>query len=299
MKDFVSLFDAHVACTIRNTLNLAKAAKKLDMPRATLVAALLRLERRVGNRLFDRRQGSGVVNLTEHGEYILPLFDQLLWTHRNIIKHHELGFRRKNMGEAVISSTQSLLEGFVIPYLGQFLKENPRLNLGVHQCDDFSNVMQEVHHIHIGLWLDKAKNYVQIPFHTFTQKLWASQAYMDKAGEPTKVDDLLSHRVLAQKNVYEKDMAVGNNFVARLLGRQADTMNMLDVAGPRVVDKMTELGLGVMIASEETVRLLGLKVKPVLKNVSGDSIQLFVRVQKDFSPGTPLPVCVGLAFCLS
>ena len=282
MKEFVNLFDVHVACTIRNTLNLARAAKKLDIPRATLVASLLRLERRLNNRIFDRRQGSGLVTLTEYGDFILPLFEQLLWTHKNILKHNDLGFKRKNVGEVVVSSTQTLLEGFVIPYLAKFLKENQRLKVGVHQNDDLVNVAQEMNHLYIGCWLDDTKNYSYFPFHNFRHKLWASQSYLDQFGVPEKLGDLTSHRILAQKNVHEKDMIVGNDLISRLLATQADTVNVLDVAGPRVVDKMAELGLGIMIASEETVRLSGLKLQRVLPDFTGDSVEIFVRVKKDF-----------------
>lgn len=287
MKDFVNLLDVHVACTIRDTLSLAKAAQKISVPRATLVASLLRLERKLGNRLFERRQGSGVVKLTEYGKFILPLFEQLLWLHKNIIRYNDLGFNQKNMGEVTITSVQTLLEGFIIPNLKPFLDENEKLKVGIHQNDDISNIRQEINDICIGVWMDQTDQYTYFPFHKFQHKLWASPLYLQEAGEPTKVEDLVHHRILAQKNVNEKDIIVGNDLISRVLTKYIDTLNIVDVAGPRVVDIMAEEGLGIMIASEETVRLSNLKLERVLPDFTGDEVEIFVRVKKEFLK-TPL-----------
>jgi hypothetical protein len=99
---------------------------------------------------------------------------------------------------------------------------------------------------------------------------------------PLKVEDLVHHNILAQKNVNEHDIMMGNDLISRVLAQYADTINVVDVAGPRVVDRMAELGLGIMIASEETVKLSGLKLQRVLQNFMGDSIEIFVRVNKEF-----------------
>ena len=58
--------------------------------------------------------------------------------------------------------------------------------------------------------------------------------------------------------------------------------NIIDVAGPRTVDVLTENGLGIMIASEETVKLSNLKLEMILPEVAGDVIELFLRVDKVF-----------------
>jgi DNA-binding transcriptional LysR family regulator len=287
MKDFVNLLDVHVACTIGDTLNLAKAAKKLSMPRATLVASLLRLERRLDNRIFERRQGSGAVNLTEYGTIILPLFDQLIWVHKNIMKHNKSGDNKKRGGEFIVASTQSILEGFILPYLKAFLNEHENIKAGIHQHDDISTIKQGVNQIYIGLWLGDTKNYTYFPFHTFRHKLWASQSYLEQWGAPLKVEDLVHHSILEQKNVNDKDIVMGNDLISRVLAQYADSINIIDVAGIRVVDRMAELGLGIMIASEEMVKLAGLKLQRVLPDFMGDSIELFLRVNKEFLQ-TPL-----------
>jgi len=287
MKDFINLLDVQVACTIKSTLNLAKAAKRLSMPRATLVASLLRLERRLDNRIFERRQGSGVVTPTFYGETIIPMLEQLLWMHKNIIKHNDFSSNKNGMKEAVVTSTQTLLEGFILPYLKNFLTQHEGVRVGLHQIDDILISNQGINHIHLGLWLDDIKNYSYFPFHNFRQKLWASPAYLEKAGTPLKVEDLLSHHILAQKSVNEHDMAVGNDLISRILAQHAETIHIVDVSGPRVVDRMAELGLGIMIASEETVKLSDLNLQRVLPDFMGDSVEIFVRVNKNFL-NTPL-----------
>lgn len=287
MKEFVNLLDVHIACTIKETLNLAKAAKKIEIPRATLVASLLRLERRLGHRIFERRQGSGVVKLTEYGTFILPMFDQLLWIHKNITTYKEFSVDGKNVGEVIIHSTQTLLEGFIIPQLQDFLKENDQLRVNIYQDDDFSSVHQEINDIYIGAWLGNTEHYAYFPFHSFRHKLWASPKYLDKVGRPKSLNDLVNHSILVQKNPNEKDTVVGNDIISRTLAENIDTINILTVAGPRAADIMTEQGLGIMISSEETVSLCGLKVERVLPEFEGDSVDTFVRVRKEFLK-TPL-----------
>ena len=77
-------------------------------------------------------------------------------------------------------------------------------------------------------------------------------------------------------------MIVGNDLISRILAQHAETIRIVDVAGPRVADRMAELGLGIMIASEETVKLSDLKLQRVLPDFMGDSVEFFVCVNKYF-----------------
>lgn len=284
--DFFNLADAQVAVTIKNTMGLAKAAKILGMPRPTLMASIMRLERKLDDQLFYRKQGSGEVIVTEYGKIALPHLERMLWIYTQLKEKRDFASDQRNIGAIGIVATQSLLESFIAPYLSQFMDGNPEININIRQNDEFIVEKQRVNDIFIGGWSDHIDRYVYIPFHMFYLKLWASEKYLSVYGNPASASDLQHHRLLMQKNVNANE-EVKIDSIIKDVAPYFERLQIIDVAGPRMTDVLSELGLGINIAAEESVRLLNIKLQRVLPMITGSGIEVFVRIDKTFI-NTPL-----------
>jgi DNA-binding transcriptional LysR family regulator len=291
MDTFFNLADVQVAITIKNTMGLAKAAKILGMPRPTLMAAIMRLERKLDNQLFYRKQGSGEVIVTEYGKIALPHLERMLWIYDELQTNKHFGDNKRDSGTVGIVATQTVLECFMAPYAVDFINTHPLVRLTMKQNDDLLSESQKVNDIFIGSSTGDTDRFTYLPFHAFYQKLWASRPYLEMFGRPQELKDLKNHRLLMHRYTNETQKAHNNVFFYNNFKTQLypylQQNNILDIAGLRIVDVLTERGLGITIASEETVALSGIKLERVLPDVVGDRIELFLRIDKAFIE-TPL-----------
>ena len=61
-----------------------------------------------------------------------------------------------------------------------------------------------------------------------------------------------------------------------------DDLRILNVAGPRTTDVLLEHGAGILVGAAESMRLGGIDAEPVLPEVSGETVTLYVKVHKNF-----------------
>ncbi len=74
----------------------------------------------------------------------------------------------------------------------------------------------------------------------------------------------------------------GNDLALRTLARSARELNVVYSADPRTMDRLSELGGGVISSSEETIKLGGFDVQRILPEIEGESVELFVKVDRKF-----------------
>jgi len=284
----VSTTEALIIRAIKDTLNIAGAAISLGIPKTTLSSILAKLERKLKNQIFIRKQGSGEVTITEFGQEVIPKLEKILWISDTMRpKDHEIN-KRHNAGKISIVSTQTILEGFICPYLAEFLDENPELCVTLTQRDEGLFYHPNINDIFIGCWEHNTENYSYLPFHVFKQRLWASQQYMDQRGPITSIEEVLDHRLVLLKKMSSNEHYFGNDFIVRRLGLPLMAPNIVYVrSGPRILDVVAEQGVGIMVSSEETTKLNGLKLVPVLPDLVGEAVNLFLKIDLNFIE-TPL-----------
>lgn len=289
MSDFsLSSAEAVVVCAVKSTLNIATAAHSLGMPKTTLSSILSKLEKKLGNQIFIRKQGSGSITVTEYGHQIIPKLEKILWISESLKPRNEDKDTRYNAGKVALMSTQTILEGFLCPYLADFLDENPEMRVTLSQIDDLYYFGQsKPHEVFIGCWKDNTENYLYIPFHHFKQRLWASKEYLERYGAITCLEDLRTKRLILHRGILDTDEVVYNDFVLKQLGISSSQIDVLNVTGPRIFDVLAENGVGIIASSEETTRLSNLDVVPILPEISGEAVHIFVKVDRKFIE-TPL-----------
>ncbi|MAP24576.1 MAG: hypothetical protein CMM87_03480 [Rickettsiales bacterium] len=288
-KDFcISTTEAQAVSAIRDTMNISAAAKLLGIPKTTLSSTLSKIEKKLQNTIFIRKQGSGEVRVTEFGAEVIPKLEKIIWITESFKPTKEVAKKVYNAGKINIISTQTFLESFIAPYLKEFIDENPDIKISLHQKDSDYYYQPKSNDIFIGCWEYNTENYHYIPYHDFCQKLWASKSYLETNGSIDSIDDLINHRLLIVQTSMSQEHYSGNDFIVRRLGMPLSSQNIIYVrTGLRIVDVLAEKGVGIIAASEETTLLNNLKVEPILDTIHGEYVSFYVKVEKKFIE-TPL-----------
>lgn len=114
--------------TVANTGNISKAAKELYISQPAISKSIQKLEDSIGTRLFDR--SSRGVTLTDAGEllytHVKSAFETLTLGEDRLRRSIELG-----VGHLTIGVSSTLCKYVLLPYLKEFIKENPHINISI------------------------------------------------------------------------------------------------------------------------------------------------------------------------
>lgn len=121
--------DLEVTLAMSRSGTLALAGERLGVDASTVFRALQRIERGLGQRLFDRTRSGYVANelgveLAEHAECV----EQALEAARSSVE----AVPAQLTGTVRITTTDSILHGLVAPALRELGRANPQLNFELH-----------------------------------------------------------------------------------------------------------------------------------------------------------------------
>ncbi len=114
--------------TVANTGNISKAARELYISQPAISKSIQKLEDSIGARLFER--SSRGVTLTDAGEllytHVKSAFETLALGEDRLRRSIELG-----VGHLTIGVSSTLCKYILLPYLKEFIKENPHINISI------------------------------------------------------------------------------------------------------------------------------------------------------------------------
>ena len=126
MENHLNLY--HIFYTVARCQNISGAAKELYISQPAISKAIARLEQNLGTTLFVR--SSRGVKLTEEGELLYRqaenAFIALRQGEEQIMRRNELGFGRLSIGVSTI-----LCKYILLPYLQEFIRENPHIQISI------------------------------------------------------------------------------------------------------------------------------------------------------------------------
>lgn len=118
----------HIFHTVARFGNISLAAKELYISQPAVSKSISRLEELLNTTLFYR--SSRGVSLTEEGtlleEQIQKAFDSIAYGEEQLRKINELG-----IGQITIGVSTTLCKYVLLPYLQQFIKENPHIRVSI------------------------------------------------------------------------------------------------------------------------------------------------------------------------
>lgn len=170
------------------------AALEADLLPGQVAAAIKRLERELGVRLFIRTTRS--LRLSAEGEQYLP-------TARSVLEQLEQGqanLRGEDAplrGTLQISAPSDLGRNILLPWLTDFRYLHPELNLRFLLSDQVSNLFRDPVDVAIRYGLNEDANYIALPLVPLNRRvLVASPDYLVRRTAPRTPEDLLRHTCL-------------------------------------------------------------------------------------------------------
>jgi len=280
MIDKINFQELQNIYVLSKFLNMQAAADALKIPKSTLQKHLESVEKKLGTKIFDRSQKSGEMNFTQFGKSIIPKIQNILWLAGSLSLMDKFSKDSYNSGEISIMSTQTILENYICPYVRELLIKNPELSLSIKQKDENYYSQPALNEVFIGCWEDNVETYEYLPFYTYTQKLWASRSYLESTPPINTLNDLKGHTLICLKSINESEHISTQDSLFKQLGPLKAAIKILNVAGPRTSDMLAKNGAGILVTAPETVKLCALDLLPVLPEISGEIVQIYVKIHK-------------------
>lgn len=174
--------------------SLSSAARELELSPAVASAALKRLERQLGCRLFVRSTRS--LRLTAEGELFLGPAGEAL-------RSLELGRQQLAGGQADIGGVLQLAapsdfgRNVLLPWLDDFQRAHPRLSLRLLLGDRVTDLFRQPVDIALRYGAPEDSSLVALPVAAANRRvLCAAPDYLARHGEPRQLDELRRHNCL-------------------------------------------------------------------------------------------------------
>jgi DNA-binding transcriptional LysR family regulator len=280
-KNVFYVKDAQIICLSKELGTVEGVATAIGIGEKSLNVYTKRIEERFQKSIFIRNRQKKTIQLTADGMEMYPMCKGILDMMGGLKEKGPVN-PRDVQGEVKLTSTQTILEYFHLPYLVDFVDDHPKIIVNLTQFDDVYTISQGVNEFYFTTSVENdTDTFSYFPYHDFVQKLWASKSYIKTHGILEKVEDLYRHNFLFQRG-YITSKIMGTDKVKSALGESTQEARCFVVSGSRVIDKACELGLGIMVGSQETVELSGLQLERVLHNYESDAVKIYVKVQKSF-----------------
>lgn len=166
-----------------------KAAHALEVPRASVSAAIQQLETQLGVRLLHRTTRQ--VRLTADGEQLLERVRPLLAEVEDIDQLFHAG-QRQVSGRLSIDAPSRIARRLIAPALPGLLRRHPRLELVLSSTDRAIDLVQEGVDCAVRIGALDDSSLVVRPLGRIALINCASPDYLREQGEPRRPDDLAS-----------------------------------------------------------------------------------------------------------
>lgn len=257
--------------------NISRAAEKMNLNQSSLSRQILALEKQLQSKLFIRDLKG--LKLTTEGKI---LFDAVQKVDRelNIAKKLILGHDRSLRGEFKVLSTAGFAASYLASYVPEFLKKYPEMNFSLIANDDLNSF--DIREMDIVIHPKIASDPELIQEHLFTTelRLFASPQYLKEYGNPKKISDLESHKLIAYGDYRTHPFPNLNwHLIAGLPSKQTRTASTtINFASGRIC--VAEEGLGILSIPHNHPQLKKKNLVEVLPEIQGPTIEIFLIYEK-------------------
>jgi DNA-binding transcriptional LysR family regulator len=251
--------------------SFSAAAKKLGVTKSAVSQQINQLEASLGTRLLHRTTRQ--LNLTEAGEMFLEGCRTMMEAADGATQR--IGqYSKEPSGTLRISCSHDIAADHLVPLLGPFMENYPKLSLEIDGSDEVINLVEEkvdlairIGHLHESGWI--ARKICELE-----EIVVASPGYLERHGSPREPSDLASHNWVAFTRRKQPDQVrllgpTGEEHKVRLYGRarsnSASSMREMIKAGMgvghvlrlNVLDELRD-GTLVQLLTEYRVEALGM-----------------------------------------
>ncbi|KRS17675.1 LysR family transcriptional regulator [Roseovarius indicus] len=178
---------------VAETGSLSAAARRLGASQPTLGRQIRQLETALGQTLFNR-QPKGLA-LTENGRALMP-GAQKMQTAMHEITLTAAGQETGLAGPVRITASESVSLYILPPILAKLRAEAPGISVDIVPSDSTENLLFREADIALRMYRPKQLELVGRHLGDIRLGIFASRAYLDRAGRPETVRDLFDHPII-------------------------------------------------------------------------------------------------------
>jgi DNA-binding transcriptional LysR family regulator len=179
--------------TVVDTGSISAAAEQLGQTSSGISRALSRLEQKLNTTLM--RRTTRRLELSEEGQLFLARAREILQSVE--AAEDELACRHlKPAGKLRVNAASPFILHVLVPLVNDFLAEYPDIELELHSGDSIIDLIEHRADVAVRIGTLRDSTLHAKPLTAYRMRLYASPAYLKKAGRPTKVDDLARHSLL-------------------------------------------------------------------------------------------------------
>lgn len=185
--------DLYYFVVVTRAGNLSRAARILNVNHSTVFRRIAGLESALGLQLFNRK--SDGYELTEAGKAIMEVASRV----EDDISALNLRLNGQEIhlsGTIRITTTDTLIANFLPPYLFDFRKKYPGIQLELISCNEFLNLSKREAHIALRLCQQPSPELIGQKIATLGWAVYASRGYLKKHEAPGDAEDLAKHFIV-------------------------------------------------------------------------------------------------------
>lgn len=256
--------------TVTEQGGLAKAAKKLNVSKATVTRYIQELEAEYQAKLFTRTTRH--LSLTEQGELFYHYALELLQLHE--AAHDKLHHAEKSVqGHIKLGLPVSILHHFIQQQLPQLARTYPNLSIEIIQGNQISNLLSSHFDlvVHCGPLPDVNFYYEKLA--DWQKILCASPEYLQQFKTPKSIADLTKHHCLDHADNHSLSWQLQENGKLRTIGINSQIKINSGIA----LKELAIQGMGMVYLPSFTVSdaISTKKLKPVLKTAWQDPLPIY------------------------
>lgn len=185
--------DYQVFLAIARAGQIARAAVAIKLDPTTMGRRLRRLERRIGQTLFEKTRDGQI--LTEAGDILLESVERM---ENAALAIGEQSLKNQGLRGAVrISVSEGFGTWLVAPNVQKFLDAHPQLLLELVANSGFLSPSKREADIAVTLSRPKAGSVIASKLSDYALRPYASRDYLSRNGSPTRTSDLaIGHRLI-------------------------------------------------------------------------------------------------------
>ncbi len=271
--------------------------KILNIPRSNLWAYVDEIEEELGVKLIDRRRQLNT--FTPEGLAFIPEATKIVKAFedaKNKISHQGDGDNKKVEGTIVVSTTNAVATGWLMPSIKDFHNQYPALKVHIFSGDRLSKEIENSADILLRPLSEYGDNASRKWHIVYQHGLFASKAYLERVGTPQKPEDLLdNHSILSygeHEFTYFEDI---NWHVKGKYGLPKLLPTLTINSTPGLFSAAAE-GIGITSSPIESNMLHGKNLVRVLPQIDGPVLKAYFAVKKNINLTTKRNVDVFRIF---
>ena len=186
-----STSDQLVFVSIVDEGSLTAAAERLGLSLAVCSKRLVNLEKRLGVRLLNRTTRRQ--HLTDEGriyyEHCLRIQEDIVHMEASLA-----GMRNEVQGTLRVTTSASFGRKHISPYIGEFIKLHPGVKLQLMMSDTNADLVADGIDVAIRIGALQDSTLIATKLAPNRRVLCASPAYLERAGTPSRLEDLVDHQ---------------------------------------------------------------------------------------------------------